>query len=293
MSPRPVRIAIVGHTGRDSVRREALRLRAKLARAGATVRLERDLGIACNVPGEPLDKLGRWCQAMISLGGDGTVLIAARALAGRRGVLLPINMGGLGFLASAEESEADAAIRAAFGGQWPVAMRTGVETRIRRARGGRTRVEGFALNDAVIRSAVSYGAVHLRVSALGHDLGHLVADGLIAASSSGSTAYSLSAGGPIVAPDLHALVVTPACPHSLGSRSLVLAPESVVTARVISRNPALLVLDGQEAIELLHDDQVDMQLAATTVRVYENPGRPFLRALQAKLGWQGSEKRSL
>jgi NAD+ kinase len=293
VTARPHRIAIVGHTGRDSVRREALRLRAKLQRAGATVRLERDLGIACNLPGETADRLGRWCQAMISLGGDGTVLIAARALAGRRGVLLPINLGGLGFLASAEEHEADMAIRAAFGGRWPVATRTGVETRIRRARGGRTRVEGFALNDAVVRSAISYGAVHLQVSALGHDLGHLVADGLIAASSSGSTAYALSAGGPIVAPNLHALVVTPACAHSLGSRSLVLAPESVVTARVISRVPALLVLDGQEAIELLHDDEVDMQLASTVVRVYENPGRPFLRALQAKLGWQGSEKRSL
>jgi NAD+ kinase len=293
VSPAPRRIAIVGHTGRDSVRRMALRLRTKLQRAGATVRFERDLGIACNQPGEPADKLGRWCQAMISLGGDGTVLIAARAMAGQRGVLLPINMGGLGFLASAEEEDADEAIRSAFGGKWPIAIRTGVETRIRRARGGRTRVEGFALNDAVVRSAISYGAVHLRVTALGHDLGHLVADGLIAASASGSTAYALSAGGPIVAPNLHALVVTPACAHSLGSRSLVLAPGSVVTARVISRVPALLVLDGQDAIELLHDDEVDMQLAKATVRVYENPGRPFLRALQAKLGWQGSEKRSL
>jgi NAD+ kinase len=293
VSPRPRRIAIVGHTGRDSVRREALRLRTRLQRGGATVRLERELGTACNLPGEPAGELGRWCQAMISLGGDGTVLIAARAMAGRKGVLLPINMGGLGFLASAEEDEIDPAIAAAFGGKWPVAVRTGVQTRIRRARGGRTRLGGFALNDAVVRSAVSYAAVHLRVSALGHDLGHLVADGFIAASASGSTAYALSAGGPIVAPNLHALVVTPACAHSLASRSLVLAPDSIVTARVISRGPALLVLDGQEAIDLAHDDEVEMQLAPTVVRIYENPDRPFLRALQAKLGWQGSEKRSL
>jgi NAD+ kinase len=257
------------------------------------VKLERELASACDLAGEPVADLGRWCQAMVSLGGDGTVLIAARALAGHKGVLLPVNMGGLGFLASAEERELDGAVAAAFGGRWPVATRTGVETRIRRARGGRSQVHGFALNDAVVRSAKSYAAVHLRVTALGHDLGHLVADGLIAASSSGSTAYALSAGGPIVAPNLHALVVTPACAHSLASRSLVLAPGSVVTARVISRAPALLVLDGQEALELAPRDEVEIQLARSLVRLFENPGRPFLRALQSKLGWQGSERRSL
>jgi NAD+ kinase len=293
VTARPRRIAIVGHTGRRSVRREALRLHAALRRRGATVKLERELALSCDLTGETAADLGRWCQAMVSLGGDGTVLIAARALAGHKGVLLPVNMGGLGFLASAEERELDDAVAAAFGGRWPVATRTGVETRIRRARGGRARVHGFALNDAVVRSAISYAAVHLRVTALGHDLGHLVADGLIAASSSGSTAYALSAGGPIVAPNLHALVVTPACAHSLASRSLVLAPGSVVTAKVISRSPALLVLDGQEALELAPQDEVEIQLARSLVRVYENPGRPFLRALQSKLGWQGSEKRSL
>lgn len=293
MSPRPRRIAIVGHTGRASVRREALRLATRLRRRGATVRLERELAQACGLAGEGAAELGRWCQAMVSLGGDGTVLLAARALAGHRGVLLPVNLGGLGFLASAEQPDLDRAVESAFAGRWPVAERTGVEARIRRARGGRATVHGFALNDVVVRSAVGFAAVHLRVSALGHDLGHVVADGLIAASASGSTAYALSAGGPIVAPNLHALVVTPACAHSLASRSLVLAPGSVVTAHVLSKRPAMLVIDGQEPIELAHGDDVEMQLARTVVRVYENPDRPFLRALQSKLGWQGSERRSL
>ncbi len=293
MSPAPRRIAIVGHTGRVQVRRETARLHAKLKRRGCDVRLDRDLALAMGLPGEPIEKLAGWCQLMISLGGDGTVLIAGRALAGHKGALLPVNMGGLGFLAAAEARELDFALEAAFAGRWKVATRTGVETRVRRARGGRGRVEGFALNDAVVRSAVSYAAIHLRVKALGHDPGHLVADGLIAASASGSTAYSLSAGGPMVAPNLDALVVTPACAHALGSRSLVLAPGSVVSARVLSPAPALLVLDGQDAVELVKGDEVEMQLAREVVRVYENPDRPFLRTLQAKLGWQGSERRSL
>ncbi len=293
MSVRGRRIGILGHVGRAQVRREAARLRGRLTRKGAVVRLEAELAAAAKEEGPPLAELARWCQVLVSLGGDGTVLAAGRALAGRPAVLLAVNMGGLGFLAAAEGSELDAAMDAALAGRWRTATRTGVESRIRRARGRRAEPAGFALNDAVIRSATSYYAMHMRVSALGHDLGHLVADGLIAASSSGSTAYSLSAGGPLVAPDLDSLVVTPACAHALGSRSLVLAPGSRVSVRVLSPGPALLIRDGQETEDLGRDDEVELQLARYRVRVFENPDRPFLRALQAKLGWQGTERRSL
>jgi NAD+ kinase len=96
-----------------------------------------------------------------------------------------------------------------------------------------------------------------------------------------------------VAPNVDALVVTPACAHALGSRSLVLGRGSLVKVRLISPGPALLVLDGQEAEELVKDDEIELQLARDRVRVFENPARPFLRTLQAKLGWQGSERRSL
>jgi NAD+ kinase len=289
----PRRVALVGHTGRAAVRQAVTRLHGSLRRRGCEVRIASDLAEAIGLPGEPLARLARWCELMVSLGGDGTVLIAGRALAGRRGVLLPVNMGGLGFLAAAEAEELDAALKAALAGRWPIAVRTGVEARVRRARSRRFEAAHFALNDAVVRSAVSYVAVHLQVAALGHDLGHLVADGLIASSASGSTAYALSAGGPLVAPDLHALVVTPACAHALGSRSLVLTAGSAVTARVLSPGTALLVLDGQAPIEIQRDDEVEFRLARPVVRVFENPARPFLRMLQSKLGWQGSERRSL
>jgi NAD+ kinase len=293
VSVRGRRIAILGHLGRAQVRREAVRLRDLLARQGAVVRLESELARAVGSKGESLAVLARWCQVMISLGGDGTVLTAGRALAGQKGVLLAVNMGGLGFLAAAEAPEVDSAVAAALGGKWHTATRTGVETRIRRGGTGRPKHMGFALNDAVIRSALSYSAMHMRVAALGQDLGHLVADGLIAASSSGSTAYSLSAGGPLVAPNLDSLVVTPACAHALGSRSLVLAPGSLVSVRVLSPGAALLVMDGQETEDLKKDDEVELQLARARVRIFENPERPFLRTLQAKLGWQGTERRSL
>ncbi len=293
MSPRPRRVAILGHTGREAVLRTARRLRTSLARRGCEVRVEHALGDAIRVAGEPADALGRWCQLMISLGGDGTVLTAGRALAGHRGVLLPVNLGGLGFLTSAEESELDRALDAVFHNRWPIARRFGVEARVAHGPRGRLRAAGFAMNDAVLRSAISFGAIHLRVTALGHDLGHLVADGLITASASGSTAYSLSAGGPLVAPDVEALVVTPAAPHTIGSRSLVLSPDARVKVQVLGPGPALLVMDGQAPLQLERGDVIELRRSERAVRIAENPARPFLRALQAKLGWQGSRKRSL
>ena len=149
------------------------------------------------------------------------------------------------------------------------------------------------MNDAVVKTAGGFAALHVRMSALGHDLGHLVADGIVCASASGSTAYSLSAGGPVLAPDVEAFVVTPACAHTLGSRPLVLSPDGLVTLRVLgSSDHAMLLLDGLESVDLAPGDEVDMGLTRAYVRFYQNPERSFGRSLQAKLGWQGSERRS-
>jgi NAD+ kinase len=292
VSVRGRRIALIGHVGRPQVRRAVTRLSAALRRRGASVRIESALAESANLDGTPLDELGRWCHLMISLGGDGTALVAGRAMAGRRGTLLPINYGGLGFLASAEAGETSRALEAVLAGRWPVVERWGVEARVSRA-GGRLRAAGFAMNDVVVRSGSTLAAVHLQVGASGHDLGHLVADGLIAASAGGSTAYALSAGGPVVDPDVRALVVTPACAHSLGSRALVLGADARVVARVLSPGPALAIFDGQAPVPLTRGDEVELRPSRQSVHVHANPSRPFLHTLRTKLGWQGSETRSL
>jgi NAD+ kinase len=150
------------------------------------------------------------------------------------------------------------------------------------------------MNDAVIKAAGGYSALHLRLEALGSDLGHLVADGIIAASASGSTAYSLSAGGPVLSQNVEALVVTPVCPHTLASRSLVLGPNDRLGVRLLGAlDRVMLLLDGQEPEELEAGDEIRIALSRTSVRVLDNPERPLARALHAKLGWQGSERRSL
>jgi len=292
MSPRVQRVGILGHTGRPEVRRAAAGLLRSLARRGCKVKLDARLAASMNRDGEPLRPLARWCQILITLGGDGTAVAGARSLAGTRAVLLPVNLGGLGFLSVAEGRDLDRAVKATLSGDWPVVTRKLVSTLVRRR--GRTLSRGVALNDAVVRGAGGVAAVHLRLVALGHDLGHLVADGLIAATASGSTAYSLSAGGPVLAPDVDAMVVTPICAHSLGSRALVLPPSAELDIKVIgSFDRVVLVLDGQESTDLAAGDEVHVRLDKGGVRVVQNPDLPFLRSLQKKLGWQGSRKRSL
>ena len=292
MSPRVQRVGILGHTERPEVRRAAAGLLRSLARRGCKVKLDARLAASMNRDGEPLRSLARWCQILITLGGDGTAVAGARALAGTRAVLVPVNLGGLGFLSVAEGRDLDRAVRATLSGEWPVVTRKLVSTLVRRR--GRTLSRGVALNDAVVRGAGGVAAVHLRLVALGHDLGHLVADGLIAATASGSTAYSLSAGGPVLAPDVDAMVVTPICAHSLGSRALVLPPSAELDIKVIgSFDRVVLVLDGQESTDLAAGDEVHVRLDKGGVRVVQNPDLPFLRSLQKKLGWQGSRKRSL
>ena len=292
MSAQVRRVAILGHTGRPGVRKAAARLATRLRRRRIEVRFDEYLGPGSSEPGHALPKLGAWCQLLLSLGGDGTALRGARALAGKPGVLLPVNLGGLGFLTVAEELELDSAVDAVLAGAWPIARRRLVSATRRRT--GTRPWRALGMNDAVIKTAGGYSAIHLRLETFGSDLGHLVADGLIAATAAGSTAYSLSAGGPVLAPDLEALVVTPVCPHTLGSRSLVLSPSDHVTVKVLgSHDPSLLILDGQDQAEILGGDVIEIALSRTAVRVVRNPGRPFGQALHDKLGWQGSAKRSM
>ncbi len=292
MKARLRRVGILGHTGRPGVRRAALALTRRLKRQGMSVRLDARLAGEIGGEGMSLRGLARWCQMLVTFGGDGTAITGARALAGTNGVLVPINLGGLGFLTVAESRELDLAVRHALDGSWPVVRRRLLSALVRR--GSRTVKRALAMNDVVIKGAGGYAAIHLRMAAMGHDLGHLVADGLIAASAAGSTAYSLSAGGPVLAPDVEAMVVTPVCAHSLGSRSLVLAPATELALRVIgSFDRVLLLLDGQEGVDLSPRDEIRVRLDRVAVRMLQNPDRPFARSLQAKLGWQGSAKRSM
>jgi NAD+ kinase len=279
------KIAIVGHPGRVAARRAAQSLASELERRGCEVQIDERLHISGR-SAQTLPRLARWCEILVSLGGDGTALRAASALARRPGALLAVNLGGLGFLTVADEAELDHAMDAAIRGRWPVIERRLIEASVTRR--GRRVQTALAVNDAVLKAVGGYAAVHLRLNALDTDLGHLVADGLIAASAAGSTAYSLSAGGPILSHGVEALVVTAVCPHALASRSLVLASGDVLAARVLgSFDQVVLFVDGQESAQLAPDDTVRITLSRATVRLFQNPEKPLGRALRSKLGWLG------
>jgi len=290
---RPVtrHIGILGHPGRPAVARAAARLADLLIRRGCEVRLDDRLAQAVGRPGHPIAAVAKWCDILVSLGGDGTALRGACALARRQGTLLPINLGGMGFLTVADVGEMKHAVDAALGGKWPVAQRRLVEATVTRR--GRRLPRTRAMNDLVLKAAGGRAAVHLELNALGGDLGHLVADGLIAASAAGSTAYSLSAGGPVVSHDLEALVVTPVCAHALASRSLVLSGAETLTLRVLgSFDRMMLFHDGQDGPEILAGDIVKVALARDVVRLFRNPDRPLGLALRSKLGWQATARSS-
>jgi NAD+ kinase len=291
------RVAIIGRAHRMAVGKRLGDLEVWLGKKGLDVVLvhgdEALPGIGW-IP-DPADVArAQECDLLITLGGDGTILAGARIVAGTDIPLLPINLGGLGFLASFEGKELEVAVQAALKGELEIERRSLLSARLEPAKGGRARNLGIALNDVVIKPQSTYRALRLDVSAGGTFLGHVVADGLIAASPSGSTAYSLSAGGPVIAPGLEAIVVTPVCPHTLGMRALVLAPnlEVRVTIRARDKAGAIVSLDGLEGIPIGAQDVVRIALARDAVRFLRSPGHTLPVTLPTKLGWSGSPRRS-
>jgi NAD+ kinase len=226
---------------------------------------------------------------VLSLGGDGTILAAARAVAGTTIPLLPINCGGLGFLSSAESSEMEHAIGQVLSGKFETETHGTLQVRLRK-RGGVEQPVGLAVNDAVLRQGEPMRALRAEIELDGRSLGTLLADGLVVATAIGSSAYSMSAGGPLLIGGLQALVATPVCPHTLQSRPLVFSGKSVLAARVFTRGiHASLSLDGHSATMLSAGSEVRFSLGRETVRFLRLLDRDSVDTLRRKLNWQGTD----
>jgi NAD+ kinase len=230
--------------------------------------------------------LARNVDLLLVFGGDGTLLRAARDIAGSQTPLLGINIGGLGFLTAVSSADLPRALKHVWNGEFNFENRALIEAQ---ARCGSEQCRQTALNDLVISRGVSPRLIELHVSVDDEAVTRYRCDGLIISSPTGSTAYSLAAGGALVCPTAEVLQLTPICPHTLTNRSLILPLSSTVRIKVMNPKPAtILSADGQVVTELNAGDEVIIRRSDRTVRLMHLQDSSFFESLRAKLHWRGA-----
>ena len=232
------------------------------------------------------DQLTQQADLILVFGGDGTMLRVAREVAGSNTPILGINMGGLGFLTAASSEQLPETLACVWSGDFIVEQRSLI------AASGQTRekmVQQSALNDFVISRGAVPRLIELEVSVDDAVLTRYRCDGLIVSSPTGSTAYSLAAGGAIVSPNAEVFTLTPICPHTLSVRSVIVSLNSVVRVRVLSRKvETILSADGQVQTQLAAGDLVEIRRSQRAVRLLRLAGSSFFETLRQKLNWSGS-----
>jgi NAD+ kinase len=228
-----------------------------------------------------LEKLGSSIDVLVVLGGDGTFLHGASLVADHGVPLLGINLGTLGFMTHYTLPEAQAAVEAAAADQLPIDERMRLRVTVRS--GGQEIESRTALNEAVIQRA-NPRLLDLRAELDGDPIAIYKADGLIASTPTGSTAYNLAAGGPILTPDLEAIVLTPICPHTLTNRPVVIRADAHVSVTNVSGHPVTMTLDGRWQRDLAPGDSMDVRKADRPLRTFR-PQNTFFAVLRQKLSW--------
>ncbi len=249
---------------------------------GLSVRLDEEAGELVGRPGETREEIAAAADLLVVLGGDGTLLSAARASGERAVPILGVNLGRLGFLTETSHDELYAALERVLAGEARVEAR--MRLAVRAEREGRVLGEWLALNDAVITSQHLARMLDLDAFVDGRKVTTYHADGLIASTPTGSTAYSLSAGGPILDPALDAVVLSPISPHTLTQRPIVLPAD-----RKIEISPATtgtqITVDGQAGVRLEEGDRVHVTRSQFPAQLVVSPFRTRFEILRTKLHW--------
>jgi len=237
--------------------------------------------------GEPVlarNALGARIDLLIVFGGDGTLLSAARALGGHNVPILAVNLGGLGFLTSVTLEELYPLMEQVLAGEYHTSDRMMLDAEIHR-KGDSSEVQ-CALNDAVANKGEKARMLDFDVHVDGHHVARYRADGIIVATPTGSTAYSLAAGGPIVDPSLDAFIITPICPHMLTNRPLVIPGSSQIDLDFTAASePVYVTLDGQISVEMEPTDRVRITKSAKRVALVRPPTKSYFQILRSKLRW--------
>jgi NAD+ kinase len=295
---------VIAHTGREDARVAARRLCAQLVAAGVCVRLLQnefdDLALPPDVSTEIVEsgpRAAQGCELVIVLGGDGSILRGAE-IARPAGVpLLGVNLGHVGFLAEAESDDLDATVERVVQRDWSIEERLTLAVRVRSD--GEVLHESWALNEASVEKASRERMLDLVLEVDDRPLSKWGADGVVCATPTGSTAYAFSAGGPIVWPELAALLVVPLSAHALFSRPLVVSPRSTVAVELVAGTPGVGVLwcDGRRTYELPSGARVEVQASDQPVLLARLQPAPFTDRLVRKFGlpvagWRGTAEAS-
>jgi NAD+ kinase len=223
-------------------------------------------------------------QLLLVLGGDGTLLAAARVAAPRGIPILPINMGSLGFLTSFTLEELYPALEDTLAGRVSISERVMLQTELIRA--DKLIDQQRVLNEAVINKGALARMIDLELIIDNDFVCRYKADGLIVASPTGSTAYSVSAGGPIIHPGVEAFVITPICPHTLSDRPVVVRDSSVIEMKLSGNTESVfLTLDGQKGIVLQANDHVRITRAQELLKLIQPTRKSYFEILRNKLKW--------
>ncbi|HEV7785455.1 MAG TPA: NAD(+)/NADH kinase [Thermoanaerobaculia bacterium] len=279
-------IGIVAKAGSRDALDTAHELAEWLRRRGLAAALDetsllRARGKAVEPPSVPVEGY----DLVVVLGGDGTLLAAARTLAPGTPIL-GVNLGNLGFLTEINRGELYPVLLEVLEGRFSTEERSLFDVELRRQGGSPSRFR--VLNDAVITKSALARIIELTLQVDGHLIARFRSDGLIISTPTGSTAYNLSAGGPIVNPLLPVAVLTPICPHALSMRPIVVPDAAPIEVTLETRREEVyLTLDGQEGTPLSFGDTVSITRSAATVRLAKVSGRRFYESLRGKLRWGG------
>jgi NAD+ kinase len=278
------RLGVVGNRSYEGLRQVLDTLRRRAPELGIDLAFENELQHL--VPGAELlgDPIG--IDALITLGGDGTMLRGARFVGERPIPILGVNLGRLGFLTACggDAGELDTALERFVAGDYVVQRRMALAGHTSRNENEKWR----ALNDIVLHKGGFARVVHLEVWVNGELIGAYAADGLIIATPTGSTAYSLSAGGPVVVPTVESIVITPISPHTLAVRPVVLPPSTDIEVRANDGPEELLVtVDGQVGATFTANDTLLVRRAERPVLVVHFRDSTFFSRMRRKLGWGG------
>lgn len=279
------RVGIIAKPHRPEARAVLQDLLPWLEARGVDPILDIDTAVLAGRPaGQPKADVPGLADLLLVLGGDGTLLSVARLVGARDVPILGVNLGGLGFLTEVTLEELYQALEAVFQGTYEVTQRILLSATVHRQ--GERIAEYVALNDAVINKGALARMIELETHIDGQYVTTFRADGLILSTPTGSTAYSLAAGGPIVYPTLRALVMTPICPHTLNFRPLVISDAATVEIVQGSANEnAYLTLDGQVGFTLRHRDVIKVVRSEHTITLLKAPGKNYFQILRAKLKW--------